>query len=107
MAGLIIDPSSKDNGNGSQQPAWLQTILKVGVPSAIALFLVYTLATNNSTALANVERSQQQHAVDVTRHTELLREVKDSSLRMEIYLRMMCIRLSKTADDRNTCLSIR
>ena len=104
MDGLLIDPAQKDE-NGS--PAWLQLVLKVGVPAAIALYLVYTVAGSNTTLLANIDKAQHEHMVDSAVQTELLKDAKASSFRMEGYLRLVCVNTAKNDAERASCLSLR
>jgi hypothetical protein len=73
---LLIDPQKDD-----KQPVWLQVLFKVGVPSAIAMYLVYVFASGGMTLLANIDRTQHQHIVDTSIQTQVLKELRDSSLR--------------------------
>jgi hypothetical protein len=101
MDGLLIDPKPQND-----TPQWLQAIYKLGVPSVIALYAVYSLVNGGLTVLAQIDRAQQQHNVDAVTQTEILREMKESSRRTEGYLRLLCLNTAKTID-RASCLSLR
>jgi hypothetical protein len=106
--GLIIDPQKDD-----KQPIWMQILFKVGVPSAIAMYLVYVFASGGMTLLANIDKSQHQHIADTSVQTQILKEIRDSALRaeqstlrIEIYQRLTCLHTAKTPLDKSTCLSL-
>jgi hypothetical protein len=87
-----------------RSPWWVGAVYKIGIPSAIALYLVYALV---QVALFANSDSQQKHIAETTAQTQLLKDTKDSSFRTEGYLRLICVRLSKTDADRATCLTLR
>lgn len=107
MDGILIDPKAKSSDDGS--PQWLQVLYKFGVPSAIAMYLVYSLVNGGMTLLANIDRAQAAHStistVQSERQIELLREMKESILRTEGYQRLTCANTAKNAADRAACFS--
>lgn len=88
-------------------PQWVQLIYKVGVPSVIALYLVYLLGSGSMTLLADIDRGQRQHIADSEVQKDLLKDILDSSLRSEAYQRLQCLSLAKTAVDKQVCLTVK
>lgn len=81
----------------------MQALYKLGVPSAIALYLVYSLVNGGSTILAKIDQSQQMHISDTNRQTDLLREIKEGMLRMERYQHLTCLNTATNHADRANC----
>lgn len=75
-----------ENAHG---PAWLQATLRLGVPAAIAVYLVWTLTQNLSADLQALQGTVSTHVID-TRDT----------LRV---LRAICINTAKTEAERANC----
>jgi hypothetical protein len=100
MDGLLIDPKQPE-------ASWAQILYKYGVPAVIALYLVYSLENGVKTLLAQIDRTQHQHVSDSHRQTDLLKDAKDSSIRTEGYLRLLCVNTAVTNADRAACLSVR
>jgi len=99
--------------NGLALPWWVRAIALVGVPSAIALFLVYaqvSLASANTEELARHRQSflQIQHTVELT-HRDLQTHLNTSAqqlTRIERYLRIICLNVARTPGDRSDCLLV-
>lgn len=87
MAGKILD----SNGDLPQGDAslWLKVIYLYGIPGAVCLFLVYLLAVNVPSAIADVAKdvraSRQEHRDQI------------------YYLRAICLNLAKDDTQRTLC----
>ncbi len=108
MDGFLIDPKTPHTNTNTENtgPVWAQAIYKFGVPSVIALYLIYSLVNGGSAMLANVDRSLQAHIAETASQIKLLEDIKDSSRRMELFLQLDCIRNSKTQVDRDICTTV-
>lgn|SRR5678816_989976 len=80
-------------------PSWVKAIAVVGIPGAIALFLVYQVASQ----LPKIEERQ----ASIEKQLEQQREaIKAETVRMEqVYrqLQRICSNTAKTDDDRQRC----
>lgn len=105
---LSINPQQpSDLANGSY-PWWVKAIATFGVPSAIAMFLVWNLTTGQNTAMAQISTTLQEHSkTTAAMSTDVHNELQISNARIETYLRLMCVNSAKTVQDRTTCLSVR
>lgn len=79
---------------------WANIIYKYGIPSALALYLVWHMTTTQAAVLERIDRT-------TTAHTAATVDSKERENRMESYLRLLCSFSAKTPADRNTCLSVR
>lgn len=106
MNGLLTD-----NVPANNDPWWAKLLYTYGVPSAIAVFLVWTLITNQGKALDAMTLKMSQHVTTLEEHTTLTKvsdeAAKASASRVETYLRLLCANTAHTIADRNTCLSVR
>jgi len=100
--------------NGTAGPAWLRSAVFLGVPSLIAMFLVYALTTSVIGRVQAIERQQQiemqmlelmktgienrQKDADETR-----RHFDAGVQRIENLLRAMCVAVAETPEKRNRC----
>ena len=84
--------NSKSNGG----PWWLQAIYKIGVPSALAVYLIWVLASRIDNNLTIIRENIGLHAND----TSYL--VKQNT-QMEQLLRRICANTAKTVEERNSC----
>lgn len=75
---------------------WLTTIYKFGVPSAIAIYLVYLLGTKVNDNLININRTLEAHVVDMQRNI-------DQNQKIYYLLQTICVNSAKTNYDRNQC----
>jgi hypothetical protein len=71
------------------------------------LYLVYALVNGGLSLLANIDTAQQKHIVVTDKQTDLLNDAKASSIRVEGYLRLVCVNTAKNPIDRSSCLSLR
>jgi len=76
---------------------WLvQAIYKVGVPSAIAIFLIWVLVTRIDGEITEIKENLRLHAVDSSYI------IKNTS-NMQQVLQRICVNTSKTTEERNAC----
>lgn len=92
-------------GNGFHGlPTWVRSIALVGVPSAIALYLVYVLASFATVGLADLNRQMDAHADAMIRHDA------DAKGQLEALTRVLlriCINTAQSPEDRQRCLGDR
>lgn len=92
--------------NGEQQrndwavlPPWVRAIAVVGIPGVIAIFLVWTVASD----LPNISRNVEQVRVEVLANRELL---KQQNVRTEAHFRLLqriCSNTARDAYERQRC----
>lgn len=88
-------------------PYWARIVLAVGVFPSLTIYLVWIITNNFSTAQAAGNKMLLEHTTTAPAMIEMLREHKESDLRLEVYMRMTCQRLSKTQAERDACNSVR
>ena len=90
-----------------QLPDWLQAILKIGVPGAIAVFLVWRLAGGFDVIDARIKSAEDQHGamlIHSARLEEAIQRASLSSDRVLGVLRLICVQNASSASDRRECL---
>lgn len=96
-----------ENGNGNGLgglPQWVRAIALVGVPSAIALYLVYNLTGFATTGLASLQRQMDAHAQVLIQHDANTLRNADALLRVML---RVCLNTAKNTDDRQRCVADR
>lgn len=83
----------------SDLPVWLRASILLGVPSVIALFLVYVGATYAPQILAEVKAIHADQ-VEIRKAHEELKKQNDQILRS---IQMYCVAIGKTEVDRLNC----
>ena len=92
----------------SHMPWWVRAITFFGVPSAIAIFLVWTMAVSQSQALSKVADKLADYNNTTTAAAFNVKEaLQESNRRMENYLFIMCVNAGNTSEARNACRSVR
>ncbi len=87
------------NGWTNGLPIWARAITIIGVPSAIAIFLVWVGAND----LPKIHLQVAQNALDIQRNTELLRELKNQNYIIQRSLVRICSNTAKSHDERQKC----
>lgn len=106
--GVSDQRSGEDRrSNDSDAPWWVTLTLKVGVPAAIAMFLVYLLAVDVRGANARIERTLADHITIGPAMIRMLEDHERSDIRLETYARLNCVHAAKTQAERDACLSVR
>jgi hypothetical protein len=82
---------------GENLPWWVNAIYKVGVPTAIACYLVWFLTSRVQTNLDIIQIAITKHVSDQTTSMEYNRQALN-------ILRTMCVNAAKTDDARTECL---
>ena len=96
------------NGNGSNPFAgmspWMRFIAFIGVPAAIALFLVYRLDGRSAQELAQISADLRSHsAIQSVMATELA-DQKAETRTLIVLMRQICVNTSKTDQQRRECV---
>jgi hypothetical protein len=78
-------------------PWWVNAIYKVGVPTAIACYLVWFLTTKVQNNLEAIQSNVAQHTQDTMQNSRTNRQI----LHM---LQTICINEAQNASERNECL---
>lgn len=88
-------------------PWQVKAIGLIGVPSVIALFLVYNLvdvrnsdARTNATAMNGLATAISAAAAQAVAHTL---ESREQGQRLERYLQLICVNTAKTDDQKRDC----
>src|SRR5262245_27117046 len=79
---VVVDPSPSPVVNGNAPP-WLRAAVYLGVPSVIALFLVYAVTLSLGHRLTAID---------------------EALVRLELHLRQVCVLAADTDDERARCL---
>jgi len=103
-------------------PSWLRAAVFLGVPSVIALFLVYVLTTQMSERMARVEQTQQLQGQMIAGlkelgndlhddHAAIRADTKDNrehyddiAARIDRLMRRVCLVVARSNEERNVCL---
>jgi len=93
----LEDKRSNTNRNRRRtDPWWLYTIIRLGVPAAIAIYLTYFLVSTVNNNLAQAKELIVSHVGDTLQQKE--REEK-----MLYTLQRICANLASTNQERNEC----
>jgi hypothetical protein len=88
-------------------PPWMRFIWVVGVPSAIALFLVYRLDGRQTDQLTGVERRLEVHASAAADHFGILikvsEEVREETRQLIALMRKICVHTARTETQVGAC----
>jgi hypothetical protein len=93
-------PNPRPESNGvtlPNAPAWLNVVLRVGVPSAIALWFVFRLTTAMEDRLSRMEQIQAQVIGQLTQH------MQNSEVAIAI-ARQMCLNTAKNDEQMSACI---
>lgn len=103
-------------------PTWLRAAVFLGVPSVIALFLVYVLTTQMSERMTRMEQAQslqsqtiaglkdlgdelrEDNAAIRTDHKDIREHFDEAAARIDRLMRRVCLVVSRSNDERNVCL---
>ena len=85
--------SNGTNGNGG--PPWMRFIASVGVPSALAIGLVWWMTQIQHQAILDAQAAIATHSADTERQIDQLLDVS----------RQICTLLAETDDERRGCFS--
>lgn len=92
------------DGESSDIPWWIRAVVYMGVPAAIACYLVYILAQTVTASQAQVQSTLNTLVLSVasmqTEHTQI-KMVNEAMLRV---LQVTCANQAENADARERCL---
>lgn len=78
-------------------------IYKFGIPSAIAILLVYFLVSRVDHSLANLETTLQTHQMDSLKDMEIQRGIEEHLSIQTQVLQSICVNTARTSVDRTGC----
>lgn len=91
-----MDEQDESSSNENQQPWWVSSIYKIGIPSAIALYLIWFLATQVRADLQEMKDTVKQHQIDSL-------TMQDQNRKIYNVLQRICMNSSTTNQERNEC----
>lgn len=89
-----------DGGGDNTMPWQVKAIGVVGVPSAIALYLVFSIVSAQQRDGGSLMNTINSHAGAAAVHAT---ESKEQGLRLERYLQLICVNTAKSDLDRTNC----
>jgi hypothetical protein len=108
----IMDRREKQIG-GDGMPWQIKAIIMLGVPSVIALFLVYIFAFKLVTQVEALPHIEGKVDASIEAIKELTKAIKESTVedhkhgeRLERLIQIGCVRESRTERDRLDCLKV-
>lgn len=89
------------NGNGVTHllPIWMRAIATLGVPSAIAIFLVWV----GSNEVPKIQRQTQVNTEALVQLQEHTRQIQETNAAIYRMLQRLCSNTAKTDDERSRC----
>jgi len=91
-----------ENGNGvNGLPNWARVIALVGIPGAIALFLVWSLASFATAGVTELHRQMDAHAQVMNLHDSETQRTADKTMRL---LLGICLNAAETQEQQRRCL---
>lgn len=111
------DPADRRDADNQGMPWWVRAIAYVGVPAAIACFLVWFLVVRvdgwqdaaddklDAHMAATVVLAESVKGIAVAL-ADIEREHQESGRRLERYLRQLCVSGATNRDERNQCLAV-
>jgi hypothetical protein len=87
---------------------WIKLVLQVGVPAAVALFLVFQLSTKVDHNLDVITATLHEHTQETRTNAALLTTLADRSAQTQYIivdlLRAQCVNAATTYEARQACL---
>ena len=107
-------PNGRTAFNG--MPKWLQAAVYLGVPSLIALFLVYALTVQLADRMQRMEQTQQLNTQILQGINQLMEQRRlddkytrehfdDALIRLARLMRRACVVAATTTDERSQCMA--
>lgn len=93
------------NASGDNVNPWAKLILQVGVPSTIALYLVWLLGGQVIGELRAQTTMMNEHATNTAAIAESVKEQRDSTDVVAELLKQLCVQQAKTPTDRSACFN--
>lgn len=92
-----IISTEPDNDNDNKQPWWVNPIYKFGVPSVLAIFLVWFLTVQVRDKLENIDNK-------LDNHINVFNPIIRQNDQMLVILRQICVNSATTNYERGQCL---
>ena len=89
--------------NGDENPWWLSAIYKVGIPSAIAVYLTYFVTSTLGGALTNIQINQSNFEEQIRLHAVDNSYILKETNQMRMILQQICANTATNKTDRNDC----
>jgi hypothetical protein len=86
-----------------QEPWWLSAIYKVGIPSAIAVYLTYILVTTITMSMTSLQSNQVQFAEQLRLHAVDSSYILKETSQIKVILQQICANTADTKIDRDGC----
>ena len=106
----LLEPTTPTTAP-AEGPWWVKFATFFGVPALLAVYLVWSLVSGQGEVLGRIERMLYAQQAQVSEVASVARETAAAttavSIRIESYMRQICVNGAKTQADRNTCLSVR
>lgn len=100
-----LEERYKANGQFAGIINLLYAIAKIGVPSAIAMYLVYELVSGFKQDLSQMQRSFDAHSITTLELNKQYEQVRIQVDKQTWILQRICVNSAKTATAINECLA--
>jgi hypothetical protein len=111
MAEPILLDRRQPTASEPEGPWWIRFATVFGVPALLAIYFSWSMVSGQSTILHNIERLLYAQEAQISEVAEVARKTAEistaSSLRIESYMRQICVNSAKSQTERNICLSVR
>lgn len=104
---LIQGRHAPSNGNGNPfagMSPWMRFIAFIGVPAAIALYLVYRLDGRSAQELAGISADLRAHSAIQGVMAAEIADHKDDTRTLIVLMRQICVNTSKNDQQRRECV---
>jgi hypothetical protein len=102
---LVIRTGSNGNGNPfAGMSPWMRFIAFIGVPAAIALFLVYRLDGRSADEIAGISSELRAHTAAANYSAAELTDHRSETKTLIALMRAICVNTSKTDQQRRECV---
>lgn len=104
------DLSGRTDTIGARAIVILRAVVTLGVPSVIAMYVVYQITQIQQRALEAMRMESLIHAGEMRQEVGQtllgLRELSESNLRTRVILRSICVELAKTQEQQRGCFEL-
>lgn len=91
-----MTPTTESDSN-EEQPWWVGSIYKIGIPSAIAIYLIWFLAAQVRTDLVEMKQTVTQHKIDSA-------VMLDQNRKIYQVLQRICVNSATNNQERIECV---
>lgn len=97
---LTDEDEPRNRRREDNTPWWIGSIIKLGVPAAIALFLIWFIVSTISPSITFIKENLVLHADSATR---VGREIHEQNEKLMKVLQQICMNSAKNNQERNGC----